>query len=32
MIASFRWVHSFAAALDVPHQRRWRIGEDETLQ
>jgi hypothetical protein len=30
MIASFRWVHSQAAALGVPHQRRWRIDEDET--
>jgi hypothetical protein len=32
MVSSFRRVQSQAAALDVPHQRRWRIGEDETLQ
>jgi len=29
MISSFRRVHSQAAALDVPHQRR--IDEGETL-
>jgi hypothetical protein len=31
MISSFRRVHSQVPALDVPHQRRWRIDEDETL-
>jgi hypothetical protein len=31
MIASFRWVHSRATALDVRHQRLWRINEDEAL-
>jgi hypothetical protein len=29
MIASFRWVHSWTTALDVWHQRLWRISEDE---
>jgi hypothetical protein len=31
MMASFRGVHSRAAALDVRHQRLWRISEDETV-
>jgi len=31
MIASFRWVHSWTTALDVRHQRLWRIKEDEAL-
>src|ERR1700758_3127414 len=31
MISSFRWVHSWTAAFDVRHQRRWRINEDEAL-
>jgi hypothetical protein len=31
MVSSFLRVHSQAAALDVPHPRRWRIDEAETL-
>jgi hypothetical protein len=31
MIASFRWVDSWTTALDVWHQRLWRINEDEAL-